>query len=60
MPLRHGTSRKVVSSNIRELRKGGTFRRTRRKFGVRKAHKQSIAIALNEARKSSHMARKRT
>jgi len=38
MPLRPGKSKKIVSSNIRELKKAG------------KKQKQAVAIALNKAR----------
>jgi len=41
-PLKRGKSQKVVSSNIRQLRKEG------------RKPKQSVAIALNKARKSGH------
>ena len=40
MPLKKGSSRSVVSSNISELERSG------------RPHKQSIAIALSQARKS--------
>lgn len=40
MPLKKGSSKKVVSSNIRELRNSG------------RPEKQSIAIAMSEAGKS--------
>lgn len=41
MPLKKGKSNKTVSSNIRELMSSG------------RSHKQSIAIALDKAGKSS-------
>jgi hypothetical protein len=40
MPLKRGTSREAVSKNIKTETKHG------------KPHKQAVAIALNEARKS--------
>jgi len=40
MPLRKGKSREVVSANIREMEASGH------------PHKQAIAAALNEARRS--------
>lgn len=40
MPLKKGTSRKVIGKNIKELEKSG------------RPAKQSIAIALSQARKS--------
>jgi len=52
MPLKRGSSRKTVSSNIRELHKGPTYARTRRKFGAARANKQAVAIALSQKRKS--------
>ena len=52
MPLTPGSSRKTISSNIRELHGGKTFAHTSAKFGADKANKQAIAIALSEARRS--------
>jgi hypothetical protein len=47
MPLKHGKSKKVLSENISELRHSG------------RPEKQSVAIALSEARKSgAHIPKK--
>lgn len=52
MPVQKGKSKRVISSNIRELEQGKTHARTQRKEGKAKADKQSVAIALDTARKS--------
>lgn len=52
MPLKKGTSDKVVKQNIKEFSKGKTFAHTKGKFGEDKARKQAIAVALSERRKS--------
>ncbi len=52
MPLKKGTSKKIVSKNISELHSGKTFAHTAKKFGKEKAQKQAVAIALNKAGKS--------
>ena len=46
MPLKKGKSKKTVSENISELEHSQT------EAGKRRTHKQNIAIALSEARKS--------
>jgi hypothetical protein len=51
MPLKKGTSKATVSSNIREFHKGKTFAATQQKFGKAKANKQAVAVALSTARK---------
>jgi len=43
MPLKSGSSQRAVSSNVRTLRREG------------KPQKQAIAIALEQARKSTHL-----
>lgn len=52
MPLKKSKSKKAVGENIRELHKGATHAKTERKFGKKKADKQSVAIALENQRKS--------
>src|SRR5512143_1205216 len=51
MPLKAGSSQKVISSNIREFHTGDTYARTKAKFGKAKADKQAIAVAMSTARK---------
>lgn len=53
MPLTKGTSRKTVSKNIEELHTGKTHAKTEAKYGKATANKQSIAIALDQARHSA-------
>lgn len=52
MPIKPGSSQKIVSENIRELHEGPQFNKTRKKFGAKKANAQAVAIALSLARKS--------
>jgi hypothetical protein len=53
MPLKKGTSRSTLSSNIREFHKGKTYARTKRKFGKKRADKQAVAASYNERRRSA-------
>ena len=53
MPLEKGTSRATTEENFDEFRHGKTFRKTRRKFGAKKARKQMIAAVLSNKRKSA-------
>ena len=50
MPLLKGKGKDVISENISELHTGKTFKKTKKKFGKKKAHKQSVAIAMSKAR----------
>lgn len=51
MPLKAGSSQKVISQNIREFHTGDTYAKTKAKFGKAKADKQAIAVAMSTARK---------
>ena len=47
MPLKPGAP---VGDTIKELKSGSTYSRTAKKFGASRAHNQSVAIALKNAR----------
>lgn len=50
MPLKKGSSKKVVSKNIKEFHKGKTYAKTKKKYGKKKADAQAVAAALNKSR----------
>jgi hypothetical protein len=52
MPLKKGSSKKTISSNIAEFHKGKTFKATEQKFGKKTANKQAVAVAMASAGKS--------
>ena len=49
MPLKRGSSKKTVSSNIEELHTGKTYSRTEAKFGKAKADHGPIDVLVNNA-----------
>jgi len=51
MPLKKGKSQKVISENISEFHKGGTYAKTKAKFGKKTADDQAVAAAMSTARK---------
>jgi len=53
MPLEPGSSKEVISKNIREFHGGQTYQNTKRKFGKATADKQAVAASFSEARRSS-------
>lgn len=59
MPLKSGSSKGVMSENIREFHHGNTYDRTKKKFGKEKANKQAVAVAYSKARESSTSAHKK-
>jgi hypothetical protein len=52
MPIKSGSSQKVIGENIRELKSGPQYKQTVREHGRVVAHKQAVAIALEQARQS--------
>lgn len=53
MPLKPGKSKQVVRQNIKEFHSGDTYAHTEKKFGKKRADKQAVAVALENARKST-------
>lgn len=51
MPLKPGSSKKVISQNIREFHGGKTYNATKAKFGKAKADAQAVAVAMSNARR---------
>jgi hypothetical protein len=50
MPLLRGKRNR--KANFRELGKGKTYRRTKKKYGTKRANKQRVAIVLSNERRS--------
>lgn len=53
MPLIKSKSKRALKQNFRELGRGKTYSRTKRKSGKRAANRQRVAIALSNQRKYS-------
>jgi hypothetical protein len=53
MPLRKGTGKATTRKNFEEFGRGKTYRRTKKRFGKRRADKQRIAVVLANKRKSA-------
>jgi hypothetical protein len=53
MPLVQSDTQTATRDNFREFGKGRTYRKTRRKFGKKRANKQRIAVVLNNRRKAA-------
>lgn len=51
MPLKPGSSSKIISTNISEFHGGKTYTHTKNKFGKKRADAQAVAVAMSNARK---------
>ncbi len=52
MPMKRGKSKKVLSENISEFHKGGTYAATKKKHGKKTADKQAVAASFAQKRRS--------
>jgi hypothetical protein len=52
MPMKRGTSKRILNENFHEFRHGKTFKRTAARHGAEKVRKQMIAAVLSNKRKS--------
>lgn len=52
MPLKKGKSQETIEENIGEFHKGSVYKKTKRKYGKKRADKQAEAAALESARRS--------
>lgn len=52
MPMKRGSSKATVASNISELHSGKQYAKTKAKHGAKTANRQAVAIAMAEAGKS--------
>jgi hypothetical protein len=52
MPLVQSDTQAATEDNFREFGKGKTYRRTKRKYGKKRADRQRIAVVLSNKRKA--------
>lgn len=50
---------KSIPEDIREFHSGGTYQRTKKKFGAFKANKQAVAVAFSNNRRNLKDRRKK-
>jgi hypothetical protein len=53
MPRRESDTQSATEDNFREFGKGRTYRKTRRRYGKKRADKQRIAVVLSNKRKAA-------
>lgn len=58
MPLVQSDTVAATRDNFREFGKGKTYRRTKRRYGKKRANKQRIAVVLSNKRKAKKLKRK--
>jgi len=54
MPLERGTSKAVTKRNFEEVGRGKVYRRTKKRYGKKRADRQRVAIVLSNQRKSKN------
>lgn len=59
MPLIKSDTQAATEDNFHELRHGKTFKKTKKKYGKKRAQKQMVAIALKNKRDAKKSKRKR-
>jgi hypothetical protein len=58
MPLRRGNDRETTEENFREFGKGDIYRRTKARYGKKRADKRRIAVILRNKRQSARRTRR--
>lgn len=49
MAFGKGKGKKAAAKNISEFHKGPTFKKTKKKYGAKKANKQAVAVGMKAA-----------